>query len=822
MKLQYPSRLRKSPARSRWLLKQCISLGVTALFLPPVSAAQTKLLVSSEHDTAVAQARGGDARGALAILRNLLQQDPDNIRLLADTTIIASWAGEDAYALELYSRPSAPHDNYDVTAAAAHSARNLHRYNEALDLYRHAQQLRPDRWQPLLGEAMVLTDKGDYPQADALMKPILHDHPADLEVESGQAYLCMGEGDFACVIDMDQRRSAQMPEATAEVQDQLALALARLGANSVAVSTWNGNDSQQSVRLQADLGAERVRWAEADRTWMARKVDASEALSILNQVIVAAKPGEPVWKQAQSDRLLALADLNRPRDVVRSFERLQQTKTDVPDYALLRVADAYLAAREPARAESLYRTLATRMPHNRDLWSGLAWSEFEREHIGSAFATVDQAHGDAPAMLRTKNLNVPQANESKTDFTLQAAQMRGFAGLPSQEQKMLSSALAAAPANPELHHALATTYLSRGWPEHAADEERIADSFDQPDELPSIQNAEILEQLGQRGRADALLNPLLAREGDDAPMIRYLRDRAIERGWQGDVHGGYERSSGKFIGTTNESSEARFDSPLIDNCWRMYLHGWGDHGQFQAGETWHSRGALGMSFDCDRKEFWAEAGADQNPAEARLGVAAGTNLSFGDHWMIGLRGDTDDLSQVQLISSLANVHARSGNGSLQWRSSDLASVTVGAGRMLFTDGNQRTIISGTWDQRAFTAPHFQIILSPQLWTSWNSRDENRTYYNPKHDLSAGAAATLRWITWRRYERNFTQQLTVFGAPYWQQNYATGGAMNATYMQNYAISRRFAAYGKATWNSQPYDGSNEPYTNVTFGLVWGMQ
>ncbi|HKR28821.1 MAG TPA: hypothetical protein VJS11_15255, partial [Acidobacteriaceae bacterium] len=436
------------PAASRWVRKQAISLAVTALLLPPLSAAQSKLLVSSEHgtiaadhDTAVAQARAGDARGALAVLRNLLQQDPEDIRLLADTTIVASWAGEDAYALELYGRVSAPRDNYDVTAAAAHSARNLHQYDEALDLYRHAAQLQPDRWQAVLGEALVLTDKGDLSQADSLMKPLLHDHPSDLEVESGEAYLCMREGDYACVISMDQRRSEQMSQVSAEAKDQMALALARVGANSLAATTYDGSDPQRHLQLQADLGAQRVRWAEGDRTWMARKVDASEAVSMLNDVIAATKPGDPLWKQAQSDRLLALADLERPRDVVRSFEHLQQTKTELPDYALIRVADAYLAAREPARAESLYRSLAARMPHNRDLWSGLAWSQFEREHIGSAFATADQAHGDAPAMLRTKNLNVPQANESKTDFALQAAQMRGFAGLPSKEQKMVSAAL---------------------------------------------------------------------------------------------------------------------------------------------------------------------------------------------------------------------------------------------------------------------------------------------------------------------------------------------------------------------------------------------
>lgn len=785
-------------------------------------AAQSNMQVSSEREAAVVRARDGDAQGALVILRRLLQQDPDNARLLADTTIIASWAGEDSYALELYGQLSTPKNDFDVISSAAHSARNLHLYDQAFDLYHRAAILRPDRWQALLGEAMVLTDKGDYKQADALIQPLLHDHMEDLEVESGAAYLCMRKNDFACVIDMDQRRIARMPQASAEIQNQMAEALARLGANTLAKTTYNGTDPQQILRLQADLGAEQVRWAEADRTWTARQTDAGQALVLLDQVIAATKPSDPIWKQAQSDRLLALANLNRAGDVVRSFEHLQQVKTDIPDYALLRVADAYLAIHNPERAEGLYRRLAGRMPHDPDLWSGLAYAQFEREHISSSFATIDRAWKDAPQLLQSKDLRVPQTNELNTAFGLQAAAMRGYADLSYEEQKMLSAMLAAAPANASLNHALAMTYLARGWPLLAGRQERIADSFEQPDELPTIEDAKILEQAGKRDCADALLGPLLRREGNNPPMIRYLRDRAIERGWQSDVHGGFEWSSSRFIGTNSQSSEAHLYSPLIDNRWRAYIHSSGDNGEFQGGGTWRSRGALGMSFDYARQGFWAEAGADQNPAEAKLGVAAGTNLWFGDHWNLSVKGDTDDLSQVQLITSLQNIRARSVNANLSWRQSDLSSVGAGFVRFLFTDGNQRTIISGSWDQRAWTAPHFLISISPQFWTSWNSRDENRVYFNPRRDASAGALATLRWITWRRYESNFAQQITVFGGPYWQENYGTGVAMNTSYMQNWAINRRFGAFGKVTWNSQPYDGSNDHYTDVTFGLTWGIQ
>ena len=62
----------------------------------------------SQREGAVAQARSGDTKVALATLRALVASYADDARLLADTTIVANWAGDDAYALELYVRPQTP------------------------------------------------------------------------------------------------------------------------------------------------------------------------------------------------------------------------------------------------------------------------------------------------------------------------------------------------------------------------------------------------------------------------------------------------------------------------------------------------------------------------------------------------------------------------------------------------------------------------------------------------------------------------------------------------------------------------------------------
>jgi hypothetical protein len=63
---------------------------------------------------------------------------------------------------------------------------------------------------------------------------------------------------------------------------------------------------------------------------------------------------------------------------------------------------------------------------------------------------------------------------------------------------------------------------------------------------------------------------------------------------------------------------------------------------------------------------------------------------------------------------------------------------------------------------------------------------------------------------------------VYAAPYWEENYGTNGAVSAGYAQYWELSKRLEFFGKVAWNGQPYDGSREPYTDLSFGLKWGAQ
>ena len=806
-------RMRAAPWTALILL-----LAVAAAEAAPVTATAPR----AEREAAVAKAKDGDAKGALAILRGLVRSYPDDPRLLADTTIVANWAGNDEYAVELFERSRTPKDDAGVVEAAARSARNLHRYKLALDLFRRAETASPERWQPRLGFAMVLTDQGRYREANTLMQPLMRDHGSEPDVERGEAYLCTRQLDFACAMKMYEQQMEQEPAQSSALKCQLAEAVSEAGGSTLGNQLCEQPNAQKNLWLEAAAGAERVRWVDSsDEKWALRKAEGDEALAQLDDVIARSRPGEAVWKQAESDRLLVLSDLHRMQDVVQSWQQLQRMKVTVPDYALGRVAQAYLALRHPEEAEALYRVLVVRSPNDGDLRGGLAYAQFEGEHIAQSFRTIDSSYEDAPAAVRSAGLKAAQSNSLHTNLGIQAAEMRGFAGMPDEEQRRLTPLLAQAPGNPSVRRAMAATYLARGWPLLAMREERIADSFEQSDDLPVLQDAEIMEGAGQRDAATALLGPLLLREGNSLALQHFLAGRAVEYGWQADASGGYEWSNGQYLGNSSQW-EAHLYSPLADARWRAYGHALVQRGDFVEGNDYRARTGAGLSYNYDRQSAWVELDGDSGTTGSRAAVSAGGELNVGDHWSLRAQADTDDIANVQLIAELADVHARGGSATLEWRQSELHSATAEVQRQLYSDGNQRTAFSGGWNQAVWTSPRLQIDVAPQVWTSSNSENEDRLYFNPARDFSLGPQTTVKWTTWRRYERSLRQEVTVNTAAYWQQNYGFGAAFSASYGQHWEVSNRLGFFGKMVWNSQPYDGSHEPYTDLTFGLAWGAQ
>jgi poly-beta-1,6 N-acetyl-D-glucosamine export porin PgaA len=739
--------------------------------------------------------------------------------LLADSTIVANWAGEDAVALSLYSREQTPKDAPGVIEAAARSARNLHQFDRALELYRHAESVSPQRWQARLGEALVLIDQENFSAASALLQPMLQDHPQEADVLSADAYLCSRRKDPACVL-ATQERLANMKSGDSSIQCQIAETLSGLGAESTALRRCPNSDKQR--RLNAALAAEGVRWGEAYGPARQQKTQIAKALADLDNVIVASSIKDDVWRQAQFDRLVALSDLQRTHEVVQTYEELQQEKVHIPPYALEVVANAYLTLHQPERAEKLFRELVQNSPKDGEALSSLAYAQLEQEHIGQAFHSIDSAYANAPAWLVAPGLKGMQINSFHSRLGLQAAKMRGYVGLLPEEQSRLTKLLELAPADIEIRRQLAMTYVDRGWPSRALEEERIADTYAQSDEIPSMESAEIYEAAGRRDAVDAILPVLVERDGHPGALTRFLHDRAIERGWQLHVAGNAAWSSGSYIGTSDQHNEARLSSPFLRNRWQVFGHGVFDNGEFARGNATRARSGAGISFSYERQWLWGEVAADTGTAGTSVAGDFGAEFGLSDHWRLRTEADSDNIEDVPLIAALGGVHARSVDLNVGWRGSELRAGNIGTQLLLFTDGNQRFSATGHWDERVRVSHRFGINIAPSLGISTNSKDQNRLYFNPQSDLSFGPQVTFDWVTWRRYERNLHQEIGMYAAPYWQHGYGTGTAGSASYTMRWKLSNRLGFFCAAKWNSQPYNGSNESYTALNYGLTLGSQ
>jgi biofilm PGA synthesis protein PgaA len=504
--------------------------------------------------------------------------------------------------------------------------------------------------------------------------------------------------------------------------------------------------------------------------------------------------------------------------VLSLYEMLKLQKTDVPAYALRNVADAFLTLRQPDHAEEIYRSLLKLSPADGTLWSGLAYAQMESEHPHQALATIDKAYKEAPVWIKSAGGGTLRPNRMRIDLESQAAQMRRDVGLLAQEQKWLEYLVTAAPGNARLHWLLATCYLARGWTDRALRESRIAQGDASPDELPSLDAASIDEEAGLRDAVDAVIPELRIHESDSPALKRFLADTRMERGWQLDAEAVFGWGSGTEVGSSDQHSEAHLFSPLLDNRWRIYGHELSDSGNFEVGSAERTREGVGLRYEYNRQEAWAEFAHDTGTNRNAGNI--GTKLTLNDFFT--LRADADnDTFDVPVRAVTGNVHGRSFNADLAWHANELRDADIGFERVLFSDGNQRSSINAAGDQRVGTSARLVATIGAEAWESSNSLNENRPYFNPSQDFSVGPRGTLDWLTWRRYSRSFHQEVNVHASPYWQQNHGTGGALAVHYGQRWKTRAGLEWKWGVTWNTQPYDGVNEHRTALESGVTWGQ-
>jgi biofilm PGA synthesis protein PgaA len=780
--------------------------------------------VAREHDAAVALARRGSTDAALAILERLARQNPADLAIARDRIVISTWAGRDADAVALYEKLTTQEQPDYVVESAARAYRNLHRYAEALALYRASATRNPSNPGIAAGEIETLADAGDASAALVLAEKILKEHGDTAAVLIAAAYAAQAARSPVDALRFSDRALKRDPH-NREARRQRVLAIESMGAPATALNLAQAEPGLLSAdeirRLEGSAAAQLVRWGPANPVDEAERFAATDrGIAALDELIArwssegdAAR--DPLLR-ARFDRLIALRDRGRMSDVVRGYETLTNTGVSVPNYALRSVASAYLALRQPETARDLYRRVLAADPGDVDSQLGLFNALVETEEFDEALRQVDATAARLASWTTLKGARDPISNPDKLSADVAVANAHFYADdLPEAEQRF-TAMTDLAPNNATLLTGLARVDGARGWPRRAAEVlERARAQQPQDAEVEILQAGLDLEMREWRYFGGAVED--LARRLPENTAVQRLEI-------QSDIHNRAEmqlyadrayRSSSNINGGNGIAAGLQIYSPPLSYDWRAFSGYRLAHERLPEGNITERVYDVGVEYRVRDFTAAAEGHFAQYGRNTGGGRVEG-EWSRDDYWQIGGSGEKFS-SDTPIRALFHGITADALNAHVVYRASESREVKLTSQAMLFSDGNTRTNLGADWRERMFTSPHFHINALGDLGLSHNTRPD-APYFNPRSAVLVAGGVELVQILYRRYELTYEHAVVGLAGPYWEQHFGTGLAWSAHYEQRIRGDALEAALGVG-FARQPYDRVYENAVTLSFNLTW---
>ena len=817
----------------------CLSVWVVFWVTASVtSAARAGEIDAAAYDATIARARQGDTAYAISQLQVWLSDSPQNVRLRRDLVVIAGWGERHGLALETFAPLIAAEQPPYVLAAAALAARRQQSWPLAGSLYRTWLVAEPTNVDAQAGVVLALLGAGDLVAAAAAVEGYL---PAEATSRRTAALAPLLEA-----LAMIREQQTRWTEALAAWQDLLVVrptlvsaksallfVASRLGAYSIVAEMLRDTETlaapNAQLRLRQDLTANMIRWGEVqlsvdtglsrfgwtDRSLSASRVDREQALT-----------NAPRAANALFDRILAARNRVDMQEVVRLFDEAERDGILLPGYARAAVGDALLYLRQPHRGRDQYlRALADYTAATGTLqpeWKfSLLYAYVETEQWSLVAATADELVAYFQPFRNSKSaIQQDEAGYARARVTQALVNLYGdqldLAGQRIQEIITL------APNNVSARAALASWYAANDMPRHSNEE------------FLRIKAEDPIFIGGRLGLAETELS--LARwqsaEAQAAEILRqYPENRAAQR--LDDMikarHAPELRLSSTLGGPLGELSPTQaqrdlrldaygYSAPLSDH-YRLFAHAFWSRADFVDRMARRERLGLGAEASFESVAGAVELHADTLPTR-RVGLALSVSITPTDEWRYRASFDSNT-TDIALKASQAGVAARQYSAGVERKFTGLNAVSSSVNHYRFSDGNERTSLSGNWHQRWISAASVKFDTDVSLGTSKNSRS-GTSYFNPSADASGDVTAVLDWLTWRSYDRSFRQRVMATVGSYWQEQYGTGTVIGARYEHEWERARHYVLRYGASWSRRPFDGRQEQRLQLFLDFGWKLR
>jgi len=653
------------------------------------------------------------------------------------------------------------------------------------------------------------------------------DGPPDAADLATRARKDRDQSQLGIALGLSQRARQAEPGSREAIRVEVST-LARLGAAHLALEKALAHRAiftdAERWNLRADATMADIREArneskrlEARYLYAQRQRPLEKVLAELDANLKRFPAGSQAHERTLRDRVYVLRELDRMHECLAQFGKLQGGPRAQPEYVQRAAADAYLKTRQPERAAKLYAAIIKHNPKVEvDVYISWYYALIEGEHYrqaGQLLARIKRttplwiARGKEPRAPNYEYLGVDQLN------VLDAAYRRH----EQQAEALARTDYRQAPRNSDMYNQYATILRWRGWPTQAEHWVDMAAAYAPKARSTRINRANDARDQEHYDRWRHWIVPLAREFPKDTEVARSLAELDDRRhaSMSAEYTLGHSGSNAPITGKRDQSLQMRVNTPWTRNGWRAYAAEDYHWGAYEGGNTSISRLGVGGEWRWSRKHAWAQV-SQSRLSGRQLGVELGWSQWLGDHWryQLGVNSFSPD---TPLRATRENLRGRSAQAELDWRGSESTSASLSASRMKISDGNRRVDLTAQFSQRVQASAHHLTRVSLLASAERNDVIPNVAYFNPERTHSYGVSVEHDWITWRRYERSFTQRFVVTGASEWQKAYGSAAGVDLQYMHEWKLSRTWELHYGLGWGSHVFDGTREHRVFAVIGV-----
>ncbi|WP_254592190.1 poly-beta-1,6 N-acetyl-D-glucosamine export porin PgaA [Acinetobacter bouvetii] len=552
----------------------------------------------------------------------------------------------------------------------------------------------------------------------------------------------------------------------------------------------------------------------------------------LDQVIAdmdryeAQLPNDPKLKQQfYYEYIYVLNERNLSKKVLDQIPKTGLSIEQMPPYVRQAIADAYLKAQQPKVAEKIYKDLL-KIPNyaNFKLYEGLYYAFIEQEKFQSANQLLQEMDKALPTFQYSNAKGVDKVTH---DDRIEYLTLVGLNYVYRQEyakaEQYFEDLVAKAPNNVVYQSNRA---LVQRWRENPQRSEWILSQWDgiEPvDQGVQIEHLQNIQALGDIQLWRSQLAYLMQTMPDDTAVIKSkkeLEDRnhaSIQHlSTLSESDSNNSALLNRLKGSREQDHLTRLNSPWFFDNYRTYV----DHSirsaKYDQGKIDDQRVGLGLEWASRRKtaNIMLSQSIDNERNQDRFGVLVNWSQWLNDHWQYALGFNSQ--ADIPLQALKKGNEGKAYTFGLNWQQNESREAGLAYQFTDIDDGNARHEASVYVKQQILQGPHHLTSLILGGFYSQN-HDVVVDYFNPEESYSGELTLQHDWITWRKYNKNFTQHFEATVGAFGQKGFSTEPIYNVLYQHNWQLSRTWSLNYGIGWGRHPYDGDDEDRTYGTVGF-----